>query len=138
VDPWEERVAASKGEPQPLPAAASAPGRSPGSSPGNSVDHAALARKAWPDTFGQPYDKRIARWNELLKADPTSPYRRSVETEIASLKAQERAREQALAAARTASGDRAPRIAALVAQLPVAFPDSRAALLVGPIERAVP
>lgn len=132
VDPWQERVAASKGEPQPLPAAATI------TPPGRPIDHAGLARDAWQDTLGQPYDKRIARWGELLKADPQSPYRRAVETEIENLKAQERAREDAIAQARAASGARAPRIAALVAQLPVGFADRRSALIVGPIERAVP
>lgn len=132
VDPWEERVAASKGGPTPLPAAATA------GAPGRAIDHAALARDAWQDTLGQPYDQRIARWNELLKADPQSPYRRAVETEIENLRAQERARDAAVAQARTAATGRAPRIAALVAQLPIGFADRRSALIVGPIERAVP
>lgn len=132
VDPWEERVAASKGVPQPLPASATT-GRG-----GPAIDHAELTRHAWQDTLGQPYEQRIARWQELLKADPQTPYRRAVEAEIASLDWQQRAREAALAESQGPAGDRAPRIAALVAQLPVGFGESRAPLLVGPIGHAVP
>jgi hypothetical protein len=132
VDPWAEQVAASKGEPQPLPVAAT-----PGSGP--PIDHAALARQVWQDTLGQPYDARIARWQKLLEADSATPYRRAVEIEIKSLEAQIRARERALEKARSAApSDRNSRVAQLAAQIPTAYEDRSATLLVGPIERAVP
>ncbi|HEY5946364.1 MAG TPA: hypothetical protein VIV40_12765 [Kofleriaceae bacterium] len=131
VDPWLEQVAASKGEPQPAPIAPT--------TSGPPIDHAALARQAWQDTLGQPYDQRIARWAKLLEADPQSPYRRSIEAEIASLKLQMKAREAALDQARTtASTTRSPRVAELVAQLANQGGDPQAPLLVGPIEHAVP
>jgi len=134
VDPWAEQVAASKGEPQPAPIAVQASGPA--------IDHAGLARQAWQDTLGQPFDKRTERWMRLLIEDPQSPYRKSVEIEIASLKAQIQAREAALEKARsTASTTRGPRIAELVAQLnsPLAqYSDRNASLLVAPIDRAVP
>jgi len=132
VDPWAEQVAASKGEPQPAPLA-------PVASSGPVIDHANVARQAWQDTLGQPYDQRIARWHKLLEADPQSPYRRAIETEIKNLEAQSKAREAALAKARSAApGTRSARIADLVAQLNMTFEDRGAQLLVGPIERAVP
>ncbi len=128
VDPWAEQVAASKGEPQPPPIAAT-----PASGP--PIDHAALARQAWQDTLGQPYNARIARWQKLVEADPQTPYRKAIENEIKSLTAQTKAREEALERARaTASSARSPRIAELVAQLD----GTERPLLVGPIDRAVP
>jgi hypothetical protein len=131
VDPWLERVAASKGEPQPTLAAAP--------TGGPPVDHAGLARQAWQDTLGQPFEQRIQRWAKLIEADPQSPYRRAVETEIKSLQAQIKARETALAKARQATqGQRSPRVAELVDQLSTGPLDRTAPLLVAPIERAVP
>jgi hypothetical protein len=106
---------------------------------GPPIDHAALAQKAWQDTLGQPYDARIARWQELLAADPATPYRRAIETEIKSLESQIRARERALDKARsTAPGDRSSRVAQLVAQLHIPYEARGSALLASPIERAVP
>ncbi len=132
VDPWAERVVASKGEPMALPAAAPVPGAP-------AIDHVALVREAWQDTLGQPYDQRVARWTQLLKTDPQSPYRKAVETEIKSLEAQTRAREAALEKARSVvPSARSPRIAELVAQLNVPAEDRSQSLLVGAIERAVP
>jgi hypothetical protein len=132
VDPWLEQVAASKGEPQPAPIAAAPAGGPP-------IDHAGLARQAWQDTLGQPYEQRIARWAKLIEADPQSPYRKAIETEIRSLQAQIKAREAALAKARTAvAGARGPRVAELIDQLNVSYLDRNAALIVAPIERAVP
>lgn len=132
VDPWEEQVAASKGQPAPLPAAPAAPPSGP------PLDHAALARDAWQETLGQPIEKRIERWQALVAADPQTPYRRAIETEIASLRAQLQQREVMLAQARsTATHDRDPRIAQLASQL--ASPLERNAdVLVGSIDRAVP
>lgn len=135
VDPWAEQVAASKGEPQPPPIAAT-PAAAPAGPP---VDHAALARQAWQDTLGQPYEARVARWTALLAADPRTPYRRAVEAEVENLKAQMRAHEEALAKARSAAPDtRGARIAELVAQLANNPMEQRAALLASPIERALP
>ncbi|HEY5923341.1 MAG TPA: hypothetical protein VIV11_16795, partial [Kofleriaceae bacterium] len=132
IDPWAEKVATSKGEPQPAPLASAPAGGPP-------LDHAGLARQAWQDTLGQPYEQRIARWTKLLELDPQSPYRKAIETEIASLKVQIKTRERALAKARSvAPSTRDPRIAELVAQLDTGMWDRNASLLVGPIERAVP
>src|SRR5262245_17515991 len=94
ADPWQEQVAVSKGDPQPPPIMAT-----PANGP--ALDHVALVRQAWQDTLGQPYDQRIARWRKLLEADPQSPYRRAIETEIKNLEAQTKAHEAALAKART-------------------------------------
>lgn len=132
VDPWAERVAASKGGSQPTIVAAAAPGAP-------AIDHVAIVRQAWQDTLGQPYDQRVARWKRFLDSDPQSPYRKAVETEIKSLEAQTRAHEAALANARSATpSTRDPRIAELVAKLDVSYGDRGVELLVGPIERAVP
>lgn len=134
VDPWAEQVAASKGEPQPTAVAAAAP--SPGAP---AVDHAALARQAWQDTLGQPYDARIARWRHLLTSDPKTPYRRAIEAEIQNLEAQSRAREEALARARSAAPTTLDgRIAELIAQLATGPVARDVPLLVAPIERVVP
>ena len=108
VDAWAER--AQK---------ASAPA-TPGDSrtPVEGLDHEKLARAAWEDTLGKPLEERVARWLDLLRADPQSPYRASVQREIASLKEQITKREAALANAKAARpGDRSPRIAELVAML---------------------
>jgi hypothetical protein len=132
VDPWAEQVAASKGQIAPPIAPPSAP-------TGPAIDHAGLARAAWQDTLGQPPDQRIARWRQLLDTDPQTPYRRAIEGEIASLKAQVQQRDAALARAASASTDeRNPRIAELAAQLEVDLLDQRSLLVAGAIERAVP
>lgn len=131
VDPWAEQVAASKGEPQPAVVAAPVPAGAP------AVDHAGLARQAWLDTLGQPFERRIERWSQLLASDPQSPYRRAVEAEIKNLRSQMKAREEALAKARSvAPTTHDARIAELVAKLDAGVRD--AALLVAPIDRAVP
>jgi hypothetical protein len=139
ADPWAEQVAASK---QP-PAETGAP-----------VDHAALVRDAWHDTLGKSPEQRIARWTALEQADPSTPYRKAIDGEIASQHAQAQLRDAAIAHARSgAAVDRNPRIARLVAMIDRAAPPiggadgrarvpavdaSQAPLLVAPIERAVP
>lgn len=107
-DPWAAKVAASKASaPLPPPPAGTAP-----------IDHVELVRHAWQDTLGQPPYERIARWNALVVADPQSPYRRAIETEIASLRTQIAQHDAALEKARSTSiDDRSPRIARLVAAL---------------------
>jgi hypothetical protein len=131
VDPWAEQVAASKGEPKPLPIAPP--------TAGPVIDHAGLARQTWQDTLGQPHDQRIARWHKLLELDPQTPYRKAIEAEIASLKLQIKTREAALEKARsTQSSTRNPRVAELIAQLEMGPVDHNAPLFVGPIARAVP
>lgn len=132
VDPWAERVAASKGEVAPAPAAPTGPGGVP-------IDHVGLTREAWQDTLGQPPERRIERWQALLAKDPQTPYRRAIELEMASLRDQIEKRDAMLARARSMSSeDRAPRIAQLAAQLDVAPEDRGAELLVASIDRAVP
>jgi hypothetical protein len=106
VDPWAEQVADSKA------AVLAAQGGPPG------IDHAGLARAAWQDTLGQAPEQRIARWQQLLKDDPDTPYRKAIDGEIASLRDQIAQREAALAAARAVSPEqRRPRISELVAAL---------------------
>jgi hypothetical protein len=140
VDPWAEQVAASK------TAFAIAHGGTP------SVDHAGLVRTAWQETLGLSTEQRIARWQQLLAADPDTPYRKAIDGEIMSMRDQIAQREAALAAAKAASPeDRRPRISELVAALaagaePIiapaidrALPDQPIALAFltrGPIEHA--
>jgi len=123
VDPWAEQVASSKAA---FAAAQAGP---------SGIDHAGLARAAWQDTLGLPPEQRIARWEQLVKADPDSPYRKAVEGEIASLRDQIQQREAALAAAKAVSPEaRRPRIADLAA----AIAAGSDALVVAPIEHALP
>lgn len=120
VDPWAERVAASKPE---VPDPVAPPPATAG--PEKPIDHAELARQAFVDTLGKPLEARIARWLDLLRADPRTPYAAAVQREIATLRNQIIARDEALARARSnTSADRAPRIARLAAML-----DSSSALL---------
>lgn len=134
VDPWQEQVAASKGQPSPQPIA-----NTPAPTGTAAVDHAELARQAWQETLGQPLDKRIARWKALLAQDPQTPYRRAIETEIANLEAQNQAREAAIAQAKATTTDsRDPKIAQLASQLEVANVERGRDLVVSSIQRAVP
>jgi hypothetical protein len=136
VDPWEEQVAASKGQPAPLPVTPTTP-TSP--NPSKAIDHATLARDAWQDTLGKPLEARITRWTELLAADPQTPYRKAIEREIQNLRYQMQQREAAIAQAKATHTDaRDPRIAQLVAQLEVTVDQREADLVVDPIKRAVP
>ncbi len=137
VDPWAEQVAASKGQVVPPPVATTPTGPP--------VDHFALTREAWQDTLGQEPGKRIERWQALLAQDPQTPYRRAIEVEMASLRDQQKQRDDILARARsTSSADRAPRIAQLTEQLDrsalsPAMPYERGGeLMVASIDRAVP
>lgn len=125
-DPWEAQVEASKAAAQPAPTTAP-------------IDHTALARDAWQATLGQPPETRIARWQELLAADPASTYRRAIETELVSLHGQIQQRDAALARARTSTDDRAARIAELAVALAKADPlVERAVLAAAPIDHVVP
>jgi hypothetical protein len=140
VDPWAERVAASRGEVAPE-ARPGGPARAPGGAP---IDHDTRARAAWQDTLGKPPEQRVARWLELLAADPQTPYRAAIQREIQSLRQQIAARQAALAAisARGASPDarssaaRAARIARLAVQLPGG--ELGVPLVVAPLSAAVP
>lgn len=130
VDPWAERVAASK-----PPAPAMTPATTPPAAPGEPVDHAELARQAFEDTLGKPLEARVQRWLDLLRADPRSPYAAAVQREIATLRSQIADREQALARARSEkTTDRAPRIARLAARLEA----PGELLAIAPIEKAEP
>ena len=122
VDPWAEAVVASRANVLPP----SAPG---------GPDHAALARQAWQDTLGLPPEQRIARWQQLLADDAESPYRKAIEGEIASLQGQIRARDAAIEAAKHSEPEgRHVRVVDLAAQVAA----GNDALVVGPIDRAVP
>jgi len=132
VDPWEEKVAASKGQPAPLPVANPTPGAP-------AIDHVGLARDAWQETLGKSPAARIERWKALLAKDPQTPYRNAINTEIASLQAQIQQRDDMLARAKSMEAvDRNPRIAQLAAQLETSPEDYDADLMVSSIERAVP
>ncbi len=133
VDPWAEQVAASKGQAPPVPTVATT---TPSGTPN---DHVAQTRDAWKDTLGKDPAARIERWKQLLAADPQTPYRRAIETEINSLRAQIQQRDEMVARARSMeSSDRNPRIAQLVAQLDTSYENRGVDLLVASIERAVP
>jgi hypothetical protein len=135
VDPWEEQVAASKGQPAPRPVSPTPPPVSPS----KQIDHASLARDAWQDTLGKPLEARITRWTELLTVDPQTPYRRAVEQEIQALRAQIQQREAAISQSKASNTDaRDPRIAQLAAQLEVSVDQRETDLVVDPIKRAVP
>ena len=126
VDPWKERIAASKPAPAPTPGAPV-------------IDHAELARAAWQDTLGAAPEKRIQRWTALIAADPDSPYRKAIEAEITNLRSQITSRDKALELARSSSSsDRDPRIMALARSLGVPAEDQQAPLSLGPVDHAVP
>lgn len=127
VDPWVEQVAASKVVAAPPLANAVA------------IDHAALARDVWQANLGAPPEQRIARWTELLASDPQTTYRKAIELEIKSLKAQVVERDAALAKARTPSADRIVRLSALAVELARAEPEtSTGVLAVDAVTSAVP
>jgi hypothetical protein len=121
VDPWAEKVAATK--------TITAP-RDP-----YEPDHAKLAHKAWQDTIGQSPEARVAIWQRVLADDPGTPFAKAITAEIASLRAQITERDAALAAARARSGDRAPRIARLADEL---LGSTTAALVADRVERVAP
>jgi len=125
IDPWQQRVALAK--------------PSPSSPSSGRIDHAELARAAWLDTLGTAPERRVERWTQLLAADPETPYRTSIELEIASLTSQIAARDHALEQARSAlTGDRDPRIVALARSLGVPLEDRDAPVALGPVDHAVP
>ncbi|MEO8843667.1 MAG: hypothetical protein ABI591_21380 [Kofleriaceae bacterium] len=127
VDPWAEQVAASKVVAPPTVAN------------GVAIDHAALARDAWQANLGAPPEPRIARWTELLASDPQTTYRRAIELEITSLRAQVVERDAALAKARTPSDDRTQRLSALAVELARAEPQTLTGVLaVDAVTTAVP
>ncbi|MDX2091046.1 MAG: hypothetical protein SFX73_24515 [Kofleriaceae bacterium] len=133
VDPWRAQVDASRlaGAVQTRPAttAPDAP----------AVDHVALAGTAWQDTLGKSPEQRVARWQQLLVDDPKSTYRKLVELEISSLTAQIKARDAAIARARSvARTDRNPRIEHLVRELAGAAQGDGEILSVASLPRAVP
>lgn len=135
VDPWAEQVLASRsaggGPVVPSPPVGPVSPTGP--------DHTDLTRQAWESTLGQPPEARIARWTALLTADPKNPYRKVIENEIASLRAQVVARDEALARASSQSmGDRNPRIARLAEELPGSAASRRGALALAPLAHVAP
>lgn len=136
VDPWAAQVEASRVVSGSAPAVVVAP-PVPGA---KEPDHVGLAEKAWKDTLGKPPEARIQRWNELLAADPKTPYKKVIENEILSLRGQMQLRDEALAKARSQkTDDRNPRITRLAAELAAASnKDPRPLLEVADLPRAVP
>ena len=137
VDPWAEQVAASKGR----AGAAAGPPRPAPRRAAPSITSRSLATRGKTRSASRS-TQRIARWQALLAADPQTPYRKAIETEIASLDAQTDARDAALAKARS-DGDRAtrnPRIAQLAAQLAASLPTMRSQRAASSVrsQRAVP
>lgn len=136
VDPWTAQVEASRvasGSAPPVVVTPSAPGA-------KEPDHVGLAEKAWKDTLGRPPEARIQRWNELLAADPKTPYKKVIENEILSLRGQMQLRDEALAKAKSQkTDDRNPRIVRLAQELAQANnKDPRPLLEVADLPRAVP
>ena len=134
LDPWAAQVEASRvisGTSPPV--APVVPGQV-------APDHVKLAEAAWRDTLGKAPEQRIQRWSELLTADPKTPYRKVIENELQSLRAQIQQRDDALAKAKSQNtNDRNPRIARLAEELAVATNQSaRPVLAVAPLSRAVP
>jgi hypothetical protein len=134
VDPWEEQVEASRANAPQVPVKGQL-----------AVDHATLAREAWQATLGKAPEQRIARWQELEAADPKTPYRKAIDAEIKSLERQIVDRDQALAAARSTTDDRAPRVSQLAAELDREVAESHpmvphevGVIQVAAIDRAVP
>jgi len=136
VDPWAQQVTARQPVvAAPVPPAPPAKPTGPATA-AQPVDHAAFVREAFTQTLGKPLEARVARWLELLRADPRSPYTPAIQREIATLREQIAAREAALAKARSArTQDRAPAIARLAA---LVAGGRNGALVVAPIERAEP
>jgi len=133
ADPWAEQVAASKGGEPPGPVTA------PRDTARDPIDHTELVKRAWQDTLGQPPERRVARWTELLAADPRTPYKKAIEDEIASLGRQISQRDAALAQARsTTAGDRNPRITQLAAALAGAPADAASPLTLASPTHAAP
>src|SRR5262249_50048750 len=109
------------------------PARPAGTPAAPAPDHAERARAAWQDTLGKPPEQRIARWLELLAADPEAPYLAAGQRESGPVQQANGARR---AAARAAPHDRAPQLAQLAAQPPASAGDGP--LAVSPILTAVP
>lgn len=136
TDPWAEQVAASKRAPTPDTPEPEPIAPTPTTDP---VDHLGLVGHAWEDTLGHRPEERIERWTALLAADPKTPYRRVIEQEIASLRAQLAERAAVVAKARSAARvDREPRIAQLAKLIDVEREDLDALIVAAPIARATP
>ncbi len=134
VDPWAAQVEASR------VLSGSAAVRPPSTPGAPQADHVGLAQKAWLDTLGKAPEVRITRWSELLAADPKTPYRKVIENEMMSLRAQIQQRDDALARAKSLNtNDRNPRIARLAEELAANMgTDPRLLIAVAPLSRAVP
>ncbi len=148
VDPWAQQVAAQQPPPEVVTARPRGPANQASTTPATpkpgasithppQVDHATLVGAALEDTLGKPPEERVTRWLKFLGDAPKTTYTEAVQREIATLRAQIKARDAALAKQRsTRSEDLAPRVAALAAQLDAS--GGFAALLVGPVHRAEP
>ena len=118
VDPWAERVVASR-------QAAPLPGATPGApirdraGAERVVVAAAEVQAVWRTTLGQAPRARVAAWQAFLDAHPDSPYAAAIGKEQASLTEQADALERAAEAATTVAPviDRRQALATALAEL---------------------
>ena len=118
VDPWAERVAASR-QPAPLPGVApGAPARDRAAAE-RAVAAAAEVEAVWRSTLGQTPATRIAAWKAYADGHRDGPYQAAIRAEIASLTTQAEALDRAARAATTAGPvlDRRQALAAALAEL---------------------
>ncbi|HUS66976.1 MAG TPA: hypothetical protein VMZ28_20705, partial [Kofleriaceae bacterium] len=122
VDPWQQRVAASRGAPAPAPAGSPSAGGAVTPEQRRQAAEAVIAdaaetRAVWQATLGKAPAERALQWRALLERRPALAYAAAVRAEITSLEAQARALEAA-AAMRQSSSPRqvqARHLAALIA-----------------------
>ena len=115
VDPWAERVAASRRALPTVSATTGAPIRDRGEAE-RTVAAAAVVQTAWRETLGKPPAVRVAVWQQFIDGHPDSPYLAAIRKEMASLAEQADALDRAAAAA-TAPGPVVDRRQALAAAL---------------------
>lgn len=99
VDPWAERVAASRRAGERTFGGMTVVSGDSHASAAATVAEAEAADAAWRSTLGLPPAARAEKWRAFLAARPTSPYGPPVRAEIAQLERQAAALDAAIAAA---------------------------------------